>query len=242
MTRAIPSDFPATKANARIYPVLVEFPPKQGNMSIKRHFTAAIIAGLLAGLIIGLLQEWRTAPLILAAEHFEQDHAHALSQLERAFYSILTAMLTGVGFASLLVGTSLLAGPPLTKSNIFVWGLCGFVAFSIAPSMGLPPELPGMPSAVLETKQFWWLATVSATAAGLWLLFIRPKPWAPFIGVALLLAPHIFGAPNPAETASSVPPHLAATFAANSLALNLLFWSLIGYLSAAALSYFNGDE
>jgi cobalt transporter subunit CbtA len=211
-------------------------------MSIKRLFTVAIIAGLLAGLVFGLLQEWRTVPLIQAAEHFEADHAHTMSALERAGYSILTAMLSGVGFAALLLGTSLLVGPPMTKSNSFIWGLCGFVAFSVAPAMGLAPKLPGMPAPDFNATLYWWLATVAATACGLWLLIMRPKPIAAVVGLGLLAAPHIMGAPLPTATASAVPAQLASAFAANSLALNLIFWSLIGYLCAEALAYIKGDE
>jgi cobalt transporter subunit CbtA len=211
-------------------------------MSLKRLFTVAIVAGLLAGLLFGLLQEWRTAPIIQAAEHFEADHAHTMSALERMLYSILTAMLSGIGFASLLLGTSLLVGPPITKNNSFIWGLCGFVAFAVAPAMGLAPKLPGMPAPDFNATLAWWLATVAATACGLWLLIIRPKPIAAVVGLGLLAAPHIIGAPELAETASTVPAQLASSFAANSLALNLIFWSLIGYLCAAALEYGKGDE
>jgi cobalt transporter subunit CbtA len=212
------------------------------NMSLKRLFTVAIFAGLLAGFVFGALQEWRTVPLIQAAEHFEANHAHTMSVVERAFYSTLTAMLSGVGFAALLLGTSLLAGPEITKKNSLIWGLCGFLAVSLAPAIGLAPELPGMPSAPLDAKRFWWLATVAATACGLWLILVRPKPIAPLVGLGLLLAPHLVGAPIPPTTVSAVPAHLASSFAANSLALNLIFWSLIGYLCAAALEYGKGDE
>jgi cobalt transporter subunit CbtA len=151
-------------------------------------------------------------------------------------------MLSGVGFAALLLGTSLLVGPQMTRSNSLIWGLCGFLSFSLAPALGLAPELPGMPSPDLGSKRLWWLATVAATACGLWLLIKRPNHVATLVGLGLLLAPHVIGAPTPPNTASAVPAHLASTFAANSLALNLIFWSLIGYLCAAALEYGKGDE
>ncbi len=222
------------------------------HMPLTRYFLAAIVAGLLAGLAFGLLQEWRVVPLILEAEvieHASSAHTHEAaenwapsSRLERSFYTILTSMLIGVGYTALLTGTSLLAGPAITKNNSLIWGLCGFLAFSLAPAVGLPPELPGMPSAPLQGRQVWWVATVLLTAIGLWLIATKPKTFAPMAGGLILLTPHLIGAPTVQNSTSSIPPHLASTFMANSLATQLLFWVLIGYLTGVATHYFIGDE
>ena len=57
--------------------------------------------------------------------------------------------------------------------------MAGFAVFMLAPSLGLPPELPGMPAAELGPRQVWWLLTAAATAAGLALLAFRRTPvWA----------------------------------------------------------------
>jgi hypothetical protein len=34
-----------------------------------------------------------------------------------------------------------------------------------APAIGLPPELPGIEAAALQSRQLWWVATAVATAA-----------------------------------------------------------------------------
>jgi adenosylcobinamide kinase/adenosylcobinamide-phosphate guanylyltransferase len=47
------------------------------------------------------------------------------------------------------------------------WGLAGFAVFTLAPGLGLPPELPAMPAADLLARQVWWIGTAAATAIGL---------------------------------------------------------------------------
>ena len=67
------------------------------------------------------------------------------------------------------------------------WGLAGFAAFTLAPNLGLPPELPAMPAADLLARQAWWIGTVVATAAGLALIVFGRSPWFAVLGIALLL-------------------------------------------------------
>ena len=64
---------------------------------------------------------------------------------QRTFATTLTAAMTGAGFAAVLAAVSLISGLPITRQNGMIWGLCGFLAVTLAPAMGLPPELPGMP-------------------------------------------------------------------------------------------------
>ena len=47
-------------------------------------------------------------------------------------------------------------------------------------------------------------------------------------GLALLLAPHLIGAPSAPHAHSDVPPVLAAQFAARSLGVALAFWVSLG--------------
>ena len=75
-------------------------------------------------------------------------------------------MITGAGFALLLAGVSLLTGLPITPKNGLIWGICGFLAATVAPGAGLAPELPGMPAGDLVLRQVWWVATIIATGAG----------------------------------------------------------------------------
>jgi predicted cobalt transporter CbtA len=98
--------------------------------------------------------------------------------------------------------------------------------------------LPGSVAANLLLRQSWWIATAAATALGLGLMIFVRAAWAIPIGVALLAAPHIVGAPHPAEGAGLVPPELAAEFAARSLGVNAVFWALLGWGTGALYTRF----
>jgi cobalt transporter subunit CbtA len=209
---------------------------------IGRVLLAAILAGIAAGLVMGVIQHVRLTPLIIQAETFEhvahghgaQEHSHGdhvwspANGFERTFFTTLTATLTAVGFALLLAGVSFLANLKITRNNGWVWGLCGFLAVSLAPAIGLPPELPGMPAAELMTRQLWWLATIALTGLGLWRLTVA-KDWIwTCIGLALIALPHFFTPAKPADQTSGVPATLASEFAANSITANLIMWLVIG--------------
>jgi cobalt transporter subunit CbtA len=127
-----------------------------------------------------------------------------------------------------LAGASLLLNRPVTLANGAVWGLCGFLAFSLAPASGLPPELPGMAAADLWGRQIWWWFTAGMTAAGLALMVERRSAayWA--LALLLIALPHIIGVPHAPAEASNVPAHLASGFAANALASAAVFWICLG--------------
>jgi cobalt transporter subunit CbtA len=236
---------------------------------LKRTLIAAILAGLAAGLVMSVLQHWRLTPLIIAAEQYENgaphDHGAAATPhvhdttnaatelhdhgdgwapkdgIERTFFTSMTSILTGVGFAALLAGLAQSLGVTLSRKSGVIMGLCGFFAVSLAPSVGLPPELPGMASATLDHRQAWWILTILATATGLWLMLKRKVTWALPLAILLMALPHIVGAPQPPAEASMVPPSLASSFVANSLAANLIFWCVIGYLLGAISEKQQGD-
>ncbi|ODA68267.1 putative cobalt transporter subunit (CbtA) [Methyloligella halotolerans] len=55
--------------------------------------------------------------------------------------------------------------------------------------------------------------------------------WAKALGVALLLAPHIWGAPHlDGPVDSDVPAYLAAEFTGASLGVHAALWGLTGFL------------
>jgi cobalt transporter subunit CbtA len=114
-------------------------------------------------------------------------------------------------------------------------GGAGFLCFTLAPSFGLPPELPGTQAADLGARQLWWVATVAATAGGLGLLFWVRRPSAAVAAVALLALPHLVGAPQPELHASLAPQGLTRAFIATALATSLAFWLVLG--SAAGFLY-----
>ncbi len=214
----------------------------------------AAIAGILAGLAMTVAQELATVPLILKAEAYEEqgvaashEHGDAAAQptahehehggwqpadgVERTAFTLLANVVTGVGFALLLIAASELAGGIRTWRQGVFWGLAGFAVFTLAPGLGLPPELPAMPAAELGARQLWWLATVLSTAAALALLFYGRSPLAIIAGVALIVAPHLVGAPEPASYDSPVPEGLHHSFVVAVVLTALLFWVLLGALA-----------
>jgi cobalt transporter subunit CbtA len=150
----------------------------------------------------------------------------------RAIFTTMATMLAAIGFGLLLAGAFAVSGREVDMREGSLWGLAGFNAFALAPAFGLPPELPGSPAAELLARQIWWVAASAATAAALALIVFVRTPWAILIGVAVLIVPHLIGAPQPPEGSGVVPPELAA-FAARSLVVNAVFWALLGLATGA---------
>ena len=216
---------------------------------MRRILVAALAAGCIAGLFAFAVQHARLTPLILAAETYEDraaehqpgapaagEHASAwepANGLERTLYTALADVIVGVGYALLLVGAFVLRGAPVDAWRGLAWGAAGFAVFSLAPALGLPPELPGSHSADLFARQEWWLGTAAATAVGAALLAFARAPLLRVAGVVVLALPHLIGAPQPPQIGGPVPPELAAAFTAASLATTALFWLVLGALSGA---------
>ena len=150
--------------------------------------------------------------------------------LPRIGFTGVASLLAGGGFAAILAGLSLLLNVPITRANGWIWGLSGFFAVHLATGFGLAPEIPGMPVADLLARQIWWVGTIIATGGAIYCFAIRSENWAKAVGVALLFAPHLIGAPLAPEGETSVPPGLAAEFAANALASAAIFWLVMGML------------
>ncbi len=62
-----------------------------------------------------------------------------------------------------------------------------------------------MPAADLMDRQIWWIATAAATAGGLALIAFKGTAVWSMLGVALIAAPHIIGAPQPVSYESPIP-------------------------------------
>jgi cobalt transporter subunit CbtA len=207
---------------------------------------AAVVAGALAGLAVTGLQALRLVPLILAAETYEQgeapaapgdaDHGHAAAGeagwapetgLQRTLATAFANLLTAIGFALLLAAALALTGGAGWHKGL-LWGLGGYAAFVLAPSISLPPSVPGMPEAPLAARQLWWLATVVATAAGL-VLLIRLRVWyGALLGGLCLILPHLIGVPAPATEQAPVPAEIVHAFRSATQATNLVFWLVLG--------------
>ncbi len=166
--------------------------------------------------------------------------ASAEGESMRVVLTTIATMLTSVGFALLLAGAFAVSGRAVDAREGLLWGVAGFAAFALAPAFGLPPELPGSVAADLLSRQIWWLGTVAATVLALGLMVFVRAAWAIPVGVALIAAPHLIGAPHPAGGAGLVPPELAAAFAARSLGVNAIFWALLGLATGALYARFGG--
>ena len=222
-------------------------------MSVFRNiFFLAVAAGLIAGIAMTVLQARFTVPLILAAETYENAapaaHAHDAATpahthepeawapadgFQRMAFTVAANVVTAVGFALLLVVASDLAGGLAGWRGGLLWGLAGFAVFTLAPGLGLPPELPATPAAELFPRQAWWFGTVVATAAGLAMVFLGRSPALAALGVALVVLPHLVGAPQPASFETPVPEGLHHRFVVAVTVTNLVFWALLGALAGA---------
>jgi cobalt transporter subunit CbtA len=197
---------------------------------------AAILAAVPASLLLTLGQALWVTPLILEAEVYERGGIPGELPLEALDGARLlsTALANGVltlGFALLLVGIYALRTPEGPKRGLF-WGMAGFSVFFLAPSLGLPPELPGTESADLVARQLWWLGTVLATATALPLIVFGAPMWRRWVGWLLLILPHGIGAPYPEVAGSLAPEALQWQFRVATLLNNLFFWGLLGIFSA----------
>jgi cobalt transporter subunit CbtA len=150
---------------------------------------------------------------------------------ERTLFTTIANIITGVGFALILVACFSLSSSSVNGRTGVIWGMAGFGVMSLAPALGLPPEVPGTLTADLVPRQSWWFLCVAATALGLWMLVFRKGVVWVVAGIALMVLPHIVGAPQPARIGGAVPPELAGHFAAASLVTSAIFWSLLGWLS-----------
>ena len=215
---------------------------------IKRIFAAALLAGAVTGLLVSAVQSVRLVPLLVQAEVYEQegghDHtaapggAHGDVPFERRVLTVVADMVIAVGFALILAAGMVLRGDAVTLRSGVLWGLAAFAAFSLAPSAGLPPDVPGTYRADLYDRQLWWIVTAVCTAGGLALAAFADRVPYKALGVALIALPHIVGAPKPDEMGGDVPAELAIQFASNALAINALFWVVLGALTAFLLDRF----
>lgn len=240
-------------------------------MLFRRLVVVSLLVGFVSGLVLTLAQQWKVAPIIFAAEVYEiaeagpavaapaAGHSHAGGHVhdeqawapqegaERFLFSMLSNVLLGVGFSVLLMaimGQLQLSGMTrLTPLKGVLWGAGGFIAFFAAPSLGLPPEIPGLEAAPLENRQAWWVLTVLITGAGLALLAFGAR-LAKAGGLVLLLLPHLVGAPHmsgpefihPDPLVVQTLMSLHSDFIVASVLANGVFWSVLGLMSAWVLN------
>jgi cobalt transporter subunit CbtA len=218
---------------------------------------SAFGAGIAVCIAISAVQFFTTEPLILHAEEFENaapadaaagvahDHgvevaAHEHDEeewgpadgFERMTYTVLANLVIGVGVSLMLLAGMVIRGNPVDWRRGLRWGVGGFIAVSLLPSLGLPPELPGTPAAEILSRQGWWLGTASASVAGIGLIVFAVQWPLKVVGAMFLVVPHIIGAPLPPSHEVSYPGALAGEFVVASLVVSALLWTLSGAASA----------
>jgi len=215
----------------------------------RRLVLVALCSGLLSGIFATAAHQIGTVPVILKAEMYEkaaerqaarvQAHEHSAAWepengAERSAYTLIADVLTGIGFALLLAAGLTLRGGEVTWREGLFWGLAGFAAFTIAPGLGLPPQVPGSETAPLFERQAWWLVTAVSTGCALALFsFTRRAPWA-ILAAILIVLPHFYGAPQPMDHSAEAPESLARQFVVSVTIVSFLFWVILG----ASTGYF----
>ena len=151
-------------------------------------------------------------------------------------------MVDWFGFACLIGGALVLFGRSASWREGLLWGLAGFVVFVIAPTLGLAPELPGIPAAALGPRQIWWIAAAGSAALGLGLIvFTRSLP-AAILAIAVMALPHLVGAPHLDHVETNVPDELSRQFTRAVLLTAFVCWALVGGLTGFFYQYFASHE
>ena len=99
---------------------------------------------------------------------------------------------------------------------------------ALAPALGLPPGMPGMPVADTLARQIWWFTAAIGTGAAFVLVAKVRAPWALALAVALVLLPHLIAAPQAPNDPTGVPPRMTAEFVAAVIFNGALFWAVLG--------------
>lgn len=226
-------------------------------MLFRRLILSALFIGVLAGLLQAVVQINAVDPILFQSETFElagHDHgSHDHSEeawapedgSERMTYTVLSSVMASVGFAALLLAIMVqvqslgLSTHSLGKGAL--WGIGGFVAFFVAPGLGIPPEIPGINAAPVELRQLWWLLAAAAVGFALLVLAFAP-PKLKGIALPLFIMPYLFvpqheGAlfSHPDAQAVESLTALHQQFIIASGATNFIFWLVLGVLSALVI-------
>ncbi|AOP36523.1 hypothetical protein A0128_21175 [Leptospira tipperaryensis] len=192
-------------------------------------------------------------------EHGTKEHPRSANPSEesntfspkRFVWTWVGAILLGLAFGSLAtIGFSLLEFSQLLSPEFlrtrwkssFTISILGFLIFFGIPSLGLPPQLPGIVGSEEDfgLRQNWWFGAVlgsTTTLIGIFTFFklLNKSPIAANVLSLLLLILFLFylfvipGIPEH-STKSLAPESLRLQFILTSLATNILLWLGIGFL------------
>lgn len=214
--------------------------------------------------IIQSAEHFETEPVSVAVkghsgpghEHSDSGHEHSVDAwapadgMERTGFTLLANVLTAIGFALVLLVAIVIALKSNTKIRLdwrdgLLWGAAGYTVFYLAPSLGVPPEIPGAIAAPLEARQLWWLLTVLCTATGLAGFAFIKSHWR-WTALSLLVVPYLIGAPQPPiDVLTNQSPaviaeleELARQFIGATAISNAVFWLALGLASVWAARRF----
>ena len=215
-------------------------------MYFRQIFLTACLTALVASLGFSLYQFYFVNPIIFAAELYEMTepvNIHAMPQMEewspgdgieRSFYTILANFLMCLAYSLLLASAMVFRGTSSTLKGL-TWGMAAYLTLFAAPSIGLPPEIPGMEAANLNLRQNWWLLSVALTGMGLGVFAFSPLYYKG-AGLILIIVPHLIGAPvAEIHGFSHLDPSVVAKltelwhqFILHTSIANALLWLIIG--------------
>ena len=214
--------------------------------------------------MLGGIQIFLVNPVIYSAEVYETeeaftlalsdqyDHEHSHRQwapehgLERKQFTLVSSIFAGIGFAAVMLAIMNQIQLSLNRSFNWLkgvlWGLAGFLSVFVAPAIGVPPEIPGMQTALIEHRQICWVLTVFSVAIGLALIAFTPLKLKA-VGLLFLALPYLFIVPkfegalfqheDPAVVKALQLIHIQ--FVTYSGIANLIFWVAMGVACALTL-------
>ena len=226
----------------------------------KNIFVSAVVCGAIAGVLATVMQMLLVTPLLMEAELFETGqsmhfitdgspespikHVDIWEDPYRHLMTLCFNLVTFTGFGFILVAAMAFfqkRGFTLSKAEGIVAGVSGFIVFQLAPSVGLPPELPGTISVAVGLKQAWWIITILSTTVGILLLFLGKYKVVSGAGIIFIIIPHLIGHPKLETYFGVAPPELAAEFASRALAVSLVTWIILGVISSQFWKYLEKD-
>ncbi|NOQ64608.1 MAG: hypothetical protein GQ582_08865 [Methyloprofundus sp.] len=213
-------------------------------MYFRQVFLVACLTAIVASIGFTLYQFYFVTPIIFAAEFYEiAESVDAYAQpepwgptdgIERSSYTLLANFLMSLAFSLLLACAMIFRGESSVFKG-FAWGVAAYLAFFVAPSLGLAPEIPGMEAAELVARQNWWFLSVVMTAIGL-AVFAFGALYYKGAGLIFIILPHLIGAPvaeshgfsHPDPNAVMKLTELWHQFILHSSIANALLWLIIG--------------
>jgi len=160
---------------------------------------------------------------------------------ERLFFTFVANVFLATGWSFLLCAVYMNV-KDITVAKGIIAGIVGYLTFFALPSIGLSPELPGTLAAALEHRQAWWIAAVLCSAIGFTVLFFSRNRAYQLAALALVLLPHVIGAPVPDVHGGTAPEVMFDSYVNATFITNGIFWVILGAISVTLFKKFEPQE